>query len=107
MGSLAFLYATAPDMPTADKIASALVESRLAACVNILPGVASIYRWKGAVEHASEVAMIVKTSAARAKEAAAKLKALHPYETPAISEIIPGSATDPDFAKWVLMETGS
>ncbi len=105
MGPLALLYATAPDLDTAQRIASALVEARLAACVNILPAVASVYRWKGVVERGPEVAMIVKTSPARAKEAAARLKSLHPYETPAISEIATGPATDQAFAAWALAET--
>lgn len=105
MGSIALLYATAPDRRTAETIADALVERRLAACVNIIPAIASVYRWKGAIERAEEVAIIVKTSAALAGEAAAALRALHPYKTPAISEIIAGPATDADFAGWVIAES--
>lgn len=70
------------DVRQARAIAKALVRERLAACVNVLPGVASIYRWKGKVEEAREALLVVKSTSARAKALEARVKALHSYELP-------------------------
>jgi periplasmic divalent cation tolerance protein len=77
------IYATYPDPETAEAQGRALVEEGLAACVNILPGMISVYRWEGAVERGRECVMIVKTRAALADRAIAAAKARHPYTTPA------------------------
>ena len=66
----------------ATELAHALVEDRLAACVNVLPPMTSIYRWKGGVEHESERQIIIKTTRARVEALAARLRKLHPYEVP-------------------------
>ena len=66
----------------ADRIASALVESRLAACVNVVPGVRSVYRWKGAVERAQEVLLLVKTSRTLLEAVQAEIERVHTYELP-------------------------
>jgi periplasmic divalent cation tolerance protein len=66
----------------AEELAHALVERRLAACVNIIGPVRSVYRWKGAIEHEQEYLLIVKTTAERATELAAVFAELHPYEMP-------------------------
>jgi periplasmic divalent cation tolerance protein len=66
------------------QIGGALVQERLAACVNILPGMRSIYRWKGAVEEADEVLLLIKTTGARFAALRDRVKELHPYETPEI-----------------------
>ena len=105
MNSIGLLYSTAPDLQTAERIAAALVEDRLAACVNIIPGMRSIYRWEGATAQADEFVLIIKTSAVRSQEAAAKIRSLHPHDTPAIVEIVSGPATDERFASWILAET--
>jgi periplasmic divalent cation tolerance protein len=105
MTPLKMIYATAPDLKTAEGIAFALVEERLAACVNIIPALRSIYRWNGAVERADEVGLIVKTSGPKAGAAVERLKALHPYEVPAVTEILTGPQTDPSFAAWACAET--
>ena len=73
---------TFPDVEQARAIAAELVERRLAACVNLLPGVESIYRWEGKVERAGEVLAVIKTT--RYPELEAALKELHPYEVPEI-----------------------
>lgn len=66
----------------ADRIARALVERRLAACVNVVPGVVSVYRWKGAVEREAELLLVIKTRAERLDELKEALAELHPYEVP-------------------------
>ncbi|HVY44631.1 MAG TPA: divalent-cation tolerance protein CutA [Minicystis sp.] len=73
---------TPPDRAAA--IARALVERRLAACVNVLPGVLSVYRWQGAVEEAAESTLLVKTRASLAAAVTDAIVALHPYELPEV-----------------------
>jgi periplasmic divalent cation tolerance protein len=73
---------TAPDRATAERIARALVERKLAACVNLVPGVRSVYRWKGAVEEADEVLLLAKTAEDRVEDLERALTGLHPYEVP-------------------------
>lgn len=68
----------------AERLARALVEARLAACVNIVGGVRSVYRWKGAVETASEVMLVIKTSRELLPEAQALIEKLHSYELPEV-----------------------
>lgn len=76
------ILSTAPDLDTARGIARALVERRLAACVNLVPAIESIYRWEGKVETGAEVLMILKTEARLQAEALAALTELHPYRVP-------------------------
>ena len=68
----------------AERIARALVEKRLAACVNVLPGNRSVYRWKGAVEDASEVLLVIKSSRALFAQLRGELEKLHSYEVPEV-----------------------
>ncbi len=95
---------TAPEQETARRIARALVEERLAACVNLIPGVHSIYRWQGAVEEATEVLLIAKTHAERSAALAARVRALHPYELP---EVVTLPVTDGSeaYLRWVVAES--
>jgi periplasmic divalent cation tolerance protein len=92
------------DIDSARRIARALVEQRLAACVNLLPGVQSVYRWQGAVEEEGEVTLLIKTSAARYAELEAAIRALHPYQLP---EVIAVPIADglPDYLDWIRQET--
>jgi periplasmic divalent cation tolerance protein len=92
---------TAPDEDTAARIARALVEEHLCACVNIVPKVRSIYTWEGAVHDEAEVLCVVKTTAGRVDELFARIKALHPYAVPeglafAVERGLP------DYVAWVL-----
>lgn len=80
--SILLCLCTAPDLATARALADALVGERLAACVNLLPGLESVYRWQGQVERGEEVLLLIKTTAARQDELIARLKTLHPYELP-------------------------
>jgi periplasmic divalent cation tolerance protein len=76
------ILSTAPDQATAERIARHLVEKQLAACVNLLPNMVSVYRWKGEVEQASEVMMLIKTESAMSDAVLRELRTVHPYETP-------------------------
>ncbi|MFT4538348.1 MAG: periplasmic divalent cation tolerance protein [Planctomycetota bacterium] len=73
---------TAPDQDTANSIASQLVEERLAACVNLLPNVQSVYRWEGRVQRETEVLMLIKTLDGSIADLQQRLLGLHPYELP-------------------------
>jgi periplasmic divalent cation tolerance protein len=75
---------TAPDAETAAQLGRALVEERLAACANILPGLRSIYRWQGAVQDDAEVLMLIKTTAAAQPHLTQRILQLHPYDTPEV-----------------------
>ncbi|MEJ5358103.1 MAG: divalent-cation tolerance protein CutA [Desulfobacterales bacterium] len=77
-----WVYMTAPSLEEAQRIGRALVEEGLAACVNALPGMRSIYVWEGKVEEASEAVLVAKTTAAQVEELFAAVKRLHPYECP-------------------------
>ncbi|MCJ2082549.1 divalent-cation tolerance protein CutA [Methylobacterium sp. J-090] len=99
------VYTTFPDADAALAVGEALVRMRLAACVNVLPGMRSVYAWKGAVERADEVVALIKSRATLAEPLAAALKARHPYETPIILHL-PVEGADPDTAAWILRETG-
>ena len=78
------IYAVFANAEEAEHIGRTVIEERLAACINIFPGVRSIYRWKGAIETADEVAAILKTSDDRANALIARIAALHSYDVPCI-----------------------
>ena len=99
------LLSNFPDADTARKAVRTLVEERLVACGNLIPGVESIYEWKGALETSAEVMLVCKTIASRAGEAQARLRALHPYEVPEILQI-PVRAGWPDYLAWVAAQCG-
>lgn len=84
MSDIILLYATAPDRAAAEKIARALIEENAAACINIIDGMSSIYRWRGEIETANEFALFIKTTRAKAPLARKIMVAKHPYENPAL-----------------------
>jgi periplasmic divalent cation tolerance protein len=96
-----FVYTTYPSIVEAEQAGRALVERRLCACVNILPGMISHYRWEGKIERGEETVMIIKT---RASLAAAAVKQMHSYSTPAIL-VIALESVDPAYHNWLLAET--
>jgi periplasmic divalent cation tolerance protein len=102
---LRLVLSTAPDAPTAAKLARALVEERLAACVSAVPGLRSTYRWQGAVEETDEVLLVVKTTAAAAPAVAARLGELHPYEVPEVVTLAPLAAA-PSYLAWLAASVG-
>jgi periplasmic divalent cation tolerance protein len=83
-GDVRVVLLTAPDATTAERIATALVEERLAACVNVVPGMRSTYRWEGAVQRDDELLLVAKTRADRLAALTARVCALHPYELPEV-----------------------
>ena len=100
------VYRTFPDPETALRVGEALVRERLAACVNVLPGMRSVYAWKGAVERGEEAVALIKTRAGLAEPVRAALKAHHPYETPIIL-FLGGSGGDAGTLAWLLAETAA
>ena len=100
------VYIVAADTDEANRIADALVGERLAACVNILGSVRSVYRWQGQVERADEVALIAKTTTTLFDSLAARVRALHSYDTPAIVAW-PIVAGDAAYLDWIAVETGA
>lgn len=94
------IISTVGDRSRADEISNTLVREKLAACVNIIPGVTSYYRWKGEVEKDSEIILLIKTTGEASQKLMARLRELHPYELP---EAISFDITDglPDYIKWI------
>ena len=99
-----FVYTTYPSIVEAERAGRALVEQRLCACVNILPGMISHYWWQGAVERGEEVVMIIKTRASLAERASTAVKELHSYATPAIL-VLPIEGGEPGYLDWLMRET--
>jgi periplasmic divalent cation tolerance protein len=98
------VYTTYPSIVEAEAAGRTLVERRLCACVNILPGMVSLYRWQGAIERGAEMVMIIKTRASLAEALRTVVKQLHSYTTPAIV-VIPVDHVDPDYNAWIMAET--
>lgn len=100
------VYVTCPDPETGESIAGRLVEERLAACVNVVPGLRSVYRWRGAIEVDAEVLLLIKTTAARFDALRERVRELHPYEVPEIvaTTVVQGSDA---YLQWVRDETAA
>jgi periplasmic divalent cation tolerance protein len=96
---------TAPDARSAESMARALVEERLAACVNVIPGLVSVYRWEGEVQRDQEALMILKTTEPRAAALRERVVQLHPYEVPEVLvlNVVDGHAT---YLRWVAEAVG-
>ncbi|KUO92208.1 MAG: divalent-cation tolerance protein CutA [Thermocladium sp.] len=97
------IYVTAPNEDEAAKMARALVEERLAACVN-MTRVRSIYRWRGKVEDEDEVLMMMKTTEPRLRDLIKRVKEIHPYEVPEVLAV-PITAGNADYLQWMEDET--
>lgn len=98
------IWITCPSTDVAERLADALVESRLAACVNIFGKVRSVYRWQDRVERESEVPLVVKTRQDYFDKVSAKVAALHPYDTPAIVAV-PILRTNKSYEAWLVEST--
>jgi periplasmic divalent cation tolerance protein len=99
-----FVYTTYPSVVEAEEAGRAIVERRLAACVNILPGMISHYWWQETLERGEEVVMIIKTRASLAEAVRQAVKEKHSYTTPAIL-VIPLESVDQGYLGWILGET--
>jgi periplasmic divalent cation tolerance protein len=99
-----FVYTTYPSIVEAEAAGRTLVERRLCACVNILPGMVSLYWWQDAIERGDEVVMIIKTRASLSEEVCAAVKAMHSYSTPAIL-VLPIESVDEAYLGWLMAET--
>ncbi len=100
------VYCTCPDPATAEHIAETVVDERLAACVTIIPGLTSIYRWQGEIQRDVELLLMMKTGNAVYAGLEARIRELHPYEVPEIIAlpIQVGSAT---YLDWIADNTGT
>jgi len=99
-----FVYTTYPSIVEAEAAGRTLVERRLCACVNILPGMVSLYWWQGKIDRGDEVVMIIKTRASLAEAVRAAVRQMHSYTTPAIL-VLPIESVDPDYHAWIVAET--
>ncbi|MSR20799.1 MAG: divalent-cation tolerance protein CutA [Gemmatimonadetes bacterium] len=96
---------TAPNEEVAERIAETLVEERLAACANVVPGVRSIFRWKGSIAHESEVLVILKTTTESVGALSRRVVELHPYEVPEVIALDVCAGHEP-YLDWVRAEIG-
>ena len=101
---LVLVLCTVPDEATAQNLAKGLVEERLAACVNAIPGLTSVYRWQGKVEIDSEVQLLIKTRRGRFDELATWLEANHPYDVPEIIALAAEQVSD-SYLAWAVEQT--
>ena len=91
---------TFPDLPQARQIGTALVERQLAACVNLVPGIESIYQWEGKICHETEILAVFKVAAERFEDFEAALQELHPYDIPEVLAL-PVAAGSERYLDWV------
>src|SRR3974377_893414 len=99
-----FVYTTHPSVVEAERIGRELVERRLCACVNILPGMVSLYWWQGEIERGGGTGVMGKKRAVGIEAGRAAARQLHSYTTPAIL-VLPIEEVDPDYRKWLMAET--
>jgi periplasmic divalent cation tolerance protein len=101
---MVFVYTTYPSIVEAEEAGRALVERRLCACVNILPGMVSYYWWNGQIERGEEAVMIVKTRASLSEQVSTAVKEMHSYDVPAIL-VVPLEGVDQAYLEWMTAET--
>ncbi|KAI8468375.1 MAG: CutA1 divalent ion tolerance protein-domain-containing protein [Monoraphidium minutum] len=94
------VYVTAPDEKTANHLSEALVSSHLAACVNIVPGLTSVYWWEGKVNRDSELLLVIKTKGALLGELTQQVRRLHPYDEPEVVAL-PITGGSPSYLQWL------
>lgn len=98
------IYSTCPSAVEAERIGAALVDRGLAACVNIIPAMISIYVWEGKRQRDTEAVMVIKTRSHLADTAIAEARKLHPYTNPAFVVLPTGGGSD-DFLRWIMEQT--
>eukprot|EP00200_Dunaliella_tertiolecta_P003429 CAMPEP_0202339062 /NCGR_PEP_ID=MMETSP1126-20121109/1089_1 /ASSEMBLY_ACC=CAM_ASM_000457 /TAXON_ID=3047 /ORGANISM="Dunaliella tertiolecta, Strain CCMP1320" /LENGTH=124 /DNA_ID=CAMNT_0048929567 /DNA_START=477 /DNA_END=851 /DNA_ORIENTATION=+ len=97
-------YVTCGNQESANKLSDQLIEANLAACVNIVPGLTSVYKWEGKVEHDQELLLIIKTKESLMPELTEFVKKNHPYDEPEVIGL-PVQAGSPSYLSWVLSNT--
>jgi periplasmic divalent cation tolerance protein len=100
MTNFQIIFSTCASREQAEQIAQRLLELQLAACINILPGVQSIYRWEGGIESAAEVLLLIKTRAALTHEVQSTIAALHSYEVPEFL-VLPVAGGSESYLAWL------
>ena len=105
MPDLALVYITTIDAVQALAIGRVLVAERLAACINVLPGMTSVYRWQGRIEEAQEAVLIAKTRADQVAALSARVRALHTYRLPCVVALTIAGG-DPEYLAWIDQESG-
>ena len=103
MTDIILVYITTPNAEEAKKIASSLVQEKLAACANILPQISSVFYWDGALEQSNEALLLLKTSQEKFAALQQRVKELHSYELPCIVAL-PLSAGLPEYLNWIKQE---
>jgi periplasmic divalent cation tolerance protein len=98
------VYTTYPSVVEAERAGRALVEQRLAACVNILPSMISHYWWEGVIERGEEAVMLIKTRVSLSERVRAAVKEMHSYSTPSIL-VLPIESVDATYLGWLMAET--
>ena len=98
------LLCTVPDEEMASRIGHTLVQEKLAACVNVVPGIRSIYAWKGGIEDERELLLVIKSTADRFDDLAARIRSLHSYENPELIAV-PVEGGLSDYLSWVRAST--
>ncbi len=100
------IFTTTDTEESASRIAAALVAAGEAACVSILPGIRSVYRWQGKVCDEGEMLLLIKTVAGRFEAARARIRQLHPYQVPEVIAV-PLTDGDPDYLRWLSEQVHS
>jgi len=103
---IVMVFVTVPSLREASRISKAVLTSRLAACVNVIPGIQSMYQWKGKIVQEKEAMLVLKTTRLRYRKLEEKIKELHPYEAPEVIAIplICGSS---QYIEWVTREVAN
>ena len=100
------IYSTFPSPEAAETVGGVLVDRALAACVNILPGMTSVYMWQGQRHRDAETVMVIKTRAQIADSVVAEARRMHPYTNPAFI-VLPVSGGSADFLRWIEEQTAT
>lgn len=105
-GEMIIVFVTVPGLREGNRISRAILTSRLAACVNVIPGVQSMYRWKGKIVQEKEAMLVLKTTRLQYRKLEQKIKELHPYEMPEVIAIplVYGSF---QYIEWVRREVAN